>query len=172
MLQTEKHYVQWHDQDTPQQTRWLSESKQPPPAKIVLVDDQTTADHAYRLACEGNSLVWRGDFHNARQLLQAMTRRIERTAQRRASKAAKSNKPAAEAKQVPNLFHQQRHSQAQRASILSRLLLQLDAGYVSCLRRAPELSAACTAAFGELDEPCLISLRDVQGEVGRSYTLA
>lgn len=166
MLQTEKHYVQWHDQDTPQQTRWLSESKQPPPAKIVLVDDQTTADHAYRLACEGNSLVWRGDFHNARQLLQAMTRRIERTAQRRASKAAKSNKPAAEAKQMPNLFHQQRHSQAQRASILSRLLLQLDAGYVSRLRRAPELSAACTAAFGELDEPCLISLRDVQGALG------
>lgn len=166
MLQTEKNYVQWHDQETPRQMRWLSESKQPPPAKIVLVDDQTTADHAYRLACEGTSLVWRGDFHNARQLLQAMTRRIERTAQRRASKAAKSSKPAAEAKQVPSLFHQQRHSQAQRASILSRLLLQLDAGYVSTLRRAPELSAACTAAFGELDEPCLISLRDVQGALG------
>ena len=30
------------------------------------------ADTAYRLACEGTALLWRGDYHNARQLLQAM----------------------------------------------------------------------------------------------------
>jgi len=163
VLQTENQYVQWQDQEIAQHTRWLSESNQPAPARIVVIDDQTTADEAYRFACEGTSLLWRGDFHNARQLLQAITRRIERTEQRKASKAAKS---AAEVSLIPNLFHQQRQAQAQRSRVLSRLLLELDAGYVSRLRRAPEFSAACTAAFGELNEPCLISFRDLQGALG------
>ncbi len=166
MLQTEKQYVQWQDNETTRNTLWLSESNQPPPARIVMVDDQTTADEAYRFACEGTSMLWRGDFHNARQLLQALTRRIERTEQRKASKAAKSAKPTDDTALVPNLFHLQRLAQAQRARVLSRLLLELDAGYVSRLRRAPEFSAACTAAFGELDEPCLISFRDLQGALG------
>ena len=166
MLQTEKHYVQWQDNETSRQTRWLSESNQPAPTRVVIVDDQTTADQAYRLACEGTSLLWRGDFHNARQLLQAMTRRIERTAQRKVDKAGKKAQHSAGAKDIPNLFHQQRQAQAQRASILNRLLLELDAGYISQLRRAADFSAACTAAFGELDEPCLMPYRDLQGALG------
>lgn len=166
MLQTEKQYVQWQDNGTTRNTLWLSESNQPPPVRIVIVDDQTTADEAYRLACEGTSMLWRGDFHNARQLLQALTRRIERSEQRKASKAAKSANPVSDTAVIPNVFHQQRLVQAQRARVLSRLLLELDAGYLSRLRRAPELSAACTAAFGELDEPCVISFRDLQGALG------
>lgn len=166
MLATEKQYVQWHENETLRNARWLSESNQVPPARIVLVDDNTTADEAYRWACEGTSMLWCGDFHNARQLLQAITRRIERTEQRKINKAAKSGQPTAESLVIPNLFHQQRQAQAQRSRVLSRLLLALDAGYVSALRRAPDVSAACTAAFGELDEPCLISFRDVQGALG------
>lgn len=163
MLQTEKQYVQWQENDVTRNTRWLSESQHPAPTRIVRVDDKTTADEAYRFACEGTSMLWQGDFHNARQLLQALARRIERTEQRKLSKAAKSTPDTAV---IPNLFHQQRQAQAQRARVLSRLLLELDAGYISRLRRAPEFSAACTAAFGELDEPCLISFRDLQGALG------
>ena len=166
MLQTEKQYVQWQDNETTRNTLWLSESNQPPPVRIVTVDDQTTADEAYRLACEGTSMLWRGDFHNARQLLQALTRRIERSEQRKASKAAQFGKPVSDMAVIANLFHQQRLVQAQRARVLSRLLLELDAGYVSRLRRAPEFSAACTAAFGELGESCLMSFRDLQGALG------
>ena len=186
MLATQKQYVQWLEKkdgnETLQQALWLSESNHAPPARIVLVDDKTTADDAYRLACEGTSLLWRGDFHNARQLLQALGRRIdstnERSEQRKIKKAAnqsaKSSKTAAEpsetSKHIPNLFHQQRQIQAQRARILSRLLLELDANYVSQLRRAPDVSAACTAAFGQLDkelnESCVLSFRDLQGALG------
>lgn len=166
MLQIEKQYVQWQDNGTTRNTLWLSESNQPPPVRIVTVDDQTTADAAYRLACEGTSMLWRGDFHNARQLLQALTRRIERSEQRKASKAAQFGKPVSDTAVIANLFHQQRLVQAQRARVLSRLLLELDAGYVSRLRRAPEFSAACTAAFGELGESCLMSFRDLQGALG------
>ncbi|TXD96822.1 class I SAM-dependent methyltransferase [Psychrobacter frigidicola] len=169
MLATEKQYVQWFENETLCQARWLSESKQVPPARIVLVDDKTTADEAYRLACAGTSMLWQGDFQNARQLLQALTRRIESSEQRKISKAAKKNKSAKskdEVLMIPNLFHQQRQAQAQRSRILSRLLLALDAGYVSQLRRASDVSAACKAAFGQLDEPCLLSFRDLQGALG------
>ena len=183
MLQTEKQYVQWQENDILHNARWLSESNHIPPARIVLVNDETTADEAYRLACEGTSLLWRGDFHNARQLLQALVRRIERTNERSeqrkvkkaANKSAKPNKLAAEsntanANKIPNLFHQQRQLQAQRSRILSRLLLELDGNYVSKLRRAPDVSAACIAAFGQLDkstdESCVLSLRDLQGALG------
>ncbi|SNT71161.1 class I SAM-dependent methyltransferase [Psychrobacter sp. LV10R520-6] len=172
MLPTEKQYVQWHENETLRNARWLSQSNQVPPARIVLVDDKTTADQAYRLSCAGTSMLWDGDFHNARQLLQALTRRIERSEQRKTSKAAnknKSAKPTAESvlpETLPNLFHQQRQAQAQRSRVLSRLLLKLDTRYVSQLRRAPDVSVACTAAFGELDEPCLLSFRDLQGALG------
>ena len=50
----------------------------PPPKRVQVVDDTLTADAAYRLASEGTALLWRGDFHNARQLLQAMARRADR----------------------------------------------------------------------------------------------
>ena len=180
MLATQKQYVQWLEtkdgNETLHQALWLSESNHVPPARIVLVDDTTTADDAYRLACEGTSLLWRGDFHNARQLLQALGRRIDRTNERSELRKVKkaANKSAADKsvapKEIPNLFHQQRQIQAQRARILSRLLLELDANYVSQLRRAPDVSAACTAAFGQLDnstnESCVLSFRDLQGALG------
>ena len=184
MSPTQKQYVQWlenkNGNESLHQARWLSESSHAPPERIVLVDDKTTADEAYRLACEGTSLLWRGDFHNAKQLLQALTRRIERTnersEQRKIKKAAKANESAQspnsaiESVVIPNLFHQQRQMQAQRARILSRLLLELDASYASQLRRAPDVSAACTAAFGQLDnatdESCVLSFRDLQGALG------
>lgn len=173
MLATEKQYVQWLENETLRHARWLSESNQVPPARIVLVDDQTSADEAYRLACAGISMLWQGDFQNARQLLQALLRRIERSEQRKINKAAKANlsektitETLVNSKKIPNLFHQQRQAQAQRSRLLSRLLLELDAGYVCQLRRSPDIRASCTAAFGQLDEPCLISFRDLQGALG------
>ncbi|WP_201587501.1 methyltransferase [Psychrobacter jeotgali] len=175
MLVTEKQYVQWLEKENGKETlrhaRWLSANNHQPPERIVVVDDTTTADEAYRLACAGTSMLWRGDFHNGRQLLQAINRRIERTnersEQRKRKKAANKNKSESDHNQLPNLFHQQRQMQAQRSRLLSRLLLELDADYVSKLRRAPDVNAACMAAFGELnDEPCLLSLRDLQGALG------
>ena len=175
MLTPQKQYVQWSENsngnETLHQARWLSQSNHLPPTRLVIVDDKTTADEAYRLACEGSSLLWRGDFHNARQLLQALGRRIERTNER--SEQRKKKKTANKSGQsqpvslvIPNLFHQQRQLQAQRSRILSRLLLELDAGFVSKLRRAPDMSAACIAAFGEMEEACVLSFRDLQGALG------
>ena len=180
MLTIERQYVEWHENkngnDILHKARWLSQSNYAPPTRIVIVDDKTSADEAYRLASQGTSMLWRGDFHNAKQLLQALTRRIERaderSKQRKIGKAANKTANAdssSEPEKIPNLFHQQRQVQAQRARLLSRLLLELDADYISQLRRAPDVSAACVAAFKKLDEEdesCLLSFRDLQGALG------
>src|SRR5215469_2833320 len=70
--------LSWPDTDGPRTVRWRSEAGVPAPKRVVVADDRTTADAAYRLACEGTALLWRGDYQNARQLLQAMARRAER----------------------------------------------------------------------------------------------
>ncbi|MDP2695133.1 MAG: class I SAM-dependent methyltransferase [Gallionella sp.] len=69
--------INWNEADEEKSARWRSESGTPPPRRVVIADDRMTADAAYRLACEGTALLWRGDFQNARQLLQAMARRAD-----------------------------------------------------------------------------------------------
>ena len=74
--------VSWTEQGEPHLARWLSESGAPAPGTLLIADDRTTAHDAYGLAGQGTALLWRGDFHNARQLLTAMASRIERHARR------------------------------------------------------------------------------------------
>ena len=70
--------LHWQDTDGEHSARWRSEGGTPPPKRLVIADDQTKADEAFKLACEGTALLYRGDFQNARQLLQAMGRRAEK----------------------------------------------------------------------------------------------
>ncbi|KDB06576.1 methyltransferase small [Burkholderia sp. lig30] len=134
--------------------RWRSEAGMPPPKRALPADDRMTADAAYRLACEGTALVWQGDFQNARQLVQAMARRIDRKPKK--SKAA----AGAEA------FNLHRLAQSQRARTLGMVLIPLDAGYAIPLRRAPDVHAACEEAYGPGGEPSVVSLRELLGLVG------
>ncbi|MBN3725828.1 methyltransferase [Burkholderia sp. Ac-20379] len=133
--------------------RWRSEAGSPPPRRVAVADDTTTADAAYRLACEGTALVWQGDFQNARQLLQAMARRIDR----RPKKAADSSTDA---------FNLHRLGQSQRARTLGMLLIPLDADYTIPLRRAPDLHEACAEAYGAGGDPSVASLRELLGLIG------
>lgn len=121
----------------------------------MLADDETRADDAYRLACEGTALLWRGDFQNARQLLNAMARRIDRPARRR------KRKPP----QIP-AFHLYRQARAQRARTLGMLLIPFEPGHVIPLRRAPDVRDACTEVYGPDDQPYVTSLRELLGLIG------
>lgn len=166
-------YLQWEEGSTEHKARWLSQSNHAPPKHIVIVDDTTTANEAYRLANAGTSMLWRGDYHNAKQLIQALQRRIDRAEQRKIEKAAKKaaqdthdSKPISESKDLPQLFHKNRLAQSQRSRLLGRLLLPFDANYQLNLRRAPEVSESCAAAFGEMNEACVMSFRDLQGALG------
>ncbi|MFT4171565.1 MAG: class I SAM-dependent methyltransferase [Rhodocyclaceae bacterium] len=145
--------IEWEERGERHRARWRSEGGAPVPARVVVADDTLTADAAYRLACEGTALLWRADFHNGRQLLQAMARRADR----------KARKPA---KDTAEAFHLHRQAQAQRARTLGMLLIPFDAGHHIPLRRAPDVGEACTQVYGEADAPYVASLRELQGLIG------
>jgi methylase of polypeptide subunit release factors len=145
--------VNWTEAGESRAARWRSENGAPPPRRVMVADDRITADAAYRLASEGTALLWRGDFQNARQLLQAMARRIDR----------KPRKPASSPTEAFN-FHRQ--YQSQRARTLGMLLLPLEADFSIPLRRAPNVKHACAEAYGAGDAPSLVSLRELLGVIG------
>ena len=150
--------IQWTEAGEARSARWRSESGMPPPKRVAIADDTTPADTAYRLACEGTALLWRGDFQNARQLMQALARRAERRPRKHRDKAP----PASPAE----AFHLHRQAQSQRARVLAMLLIPLDADYGIALRRAPDLRVACTEAWGPGQQACVASLRELLGLVG------
>ena len=150
--------INWIEAGTELSAHWRSESGMLPPKRVVVADDTMTADAAYRLACEGTALLWRGDFQNARQLLQAMSRRIDRKPHRR-----KPEKPAAS---LTEAFHQHRQAQSQRARTLAMLLLPVEGDYSIPLRRAPDVKQACEEAYGTEDGSFVVSLRELLGLIG------
>ncbi|VVD68123.1 methylase [Pandoraea terrae] len=156
--------LSWEEEGRHTSAVWRSEAGVLPPKRVEVVDDTVTADDAYHLACGGTALLYRGDYQNARQLLQAMARRIDRPPHRpRKKPAAASAAPATPA----DAFHKHRMAQAQRARTLGMLLLPLDAGYVIPLRRAPDVAEACREAYGPAtDEASVVSLREVLGLIG------
>lgn len=154
--------VHWTVDGQNQQARWHADNGLKPPKRIVLADDSLNADAAYRLACEGTGLLWQGDFQNAKQLLQALVRRVDnplRRSKQAASTAANSL--------TAETFHAYRQAQAQRSRVLNQLLLCLDGAYVLHLRRAPDVRLAVTQAIGPADgQARVLSLRGLQGMVG------
>jgi len=145
--------VSWTEADEPRSARWRAESGAPAPKRVMVADDRITADAAYRLASEGTALLWRGDFQNARQLLTAIARRIDR----------KSRKAAASPIEAFN-FHRQ--AQSQRARTLGMLLVPLEADFSIPLRRAPNVKEACAEAYGAGEAPSVVSLRELLGVIG------
>ncbi|MFC5184863.1 methyltransferase [Actinomadura harenae] len=144
--------VRWAEQGREQAARWLCEGGWPPPEDVVVVDDELTADTALRLVREGSSLLWRGDFQNARQLLDALGRRV-----RRGAKTPKGDPRA--------VFHAYRDARTREASLLGRLLVPLDAGNAVPLRRAPDVRQAVGRVY-EPGEPSVIPLRELLGILG------
>ncbi|MES2901512.1 MAG: class I SAM-dependent methyltransferase [Pseudomonadota bacterium] len=156
-------HIHWTEGGIERSARWRSESGMPAPKKVVLADDQTPADLAYRLACEGTALLWRGDFQNARQLLQALARRADGKGKRAdKGKRKEARTPASPAE----AFHLHRQAQSQRARTLAMLLIPFEADYSIALRRAPDVRLACNEAYGRGEEPFVASLRELLGLIG------
>lgn len=152
----------WTEDGAVRSARWRSESGQAPPKRVVVADDTMTADAAWRLACEGTALLWRGDYHNARQLLQAMGRRA----------AARPRKRAREPAAAAEAFHLHRMAQAQRARALGMLLIPVESATRIPLRRAPDVAEAVAEAIAGTPDadlpaaPFVISLRELLGLIG------
>ncbi len=147
---------------------WRSERGNAPPQRVVLADDTLTADNAYHLACGGTGLLWRGDFHNARHLLDAIARRIDQVPKR---KRVKSDLPIP----IVEAFNLHRQTQAQRARTLGMVLIELDENFHCPLRRAPNVQAACHEAWDAPEiatptesVPSVVSLRELLGMTSAS----
>ena len=157
--------VHWMQDGHPHVARWRSERGAPPPARVVIADDTTTADAAFRLASQGTALLWRGDFQNARMLLNAIARRVDRPARKPKRDAAMPDvAPGTSA--MAAAFHAHRMSRSQRARTLGMLLVTLDADYGIGLRRAPDLRDACREAYGLSTGASVVSLRELLGLIG------
>ena len=163
--------IHWTEDGTARSALWRSERGALPPKRVVLADDTLSADSAYRLVCEGTGLLWRGDFQNARQMVQALARRVDKPP--KASKQAKVERKKAahaEAVGVPagQAFHLHRQAQSQRARVLGMVLIEFGADYGIALRRAPDAKQACTEAWGVADDSAgtsAASLRELLGVV-------
>ncbi|MBC9072166.1 class I SAM-dependent methyltransferase [Thauera sp. CAU 1555] len=155
--------ITWQDEGGTHELEWLSATDAPPPRKIGLADDRTTADAAYRILSQGGALQWQGDYHNARQLLQALGRRVERSAGKGKPATRKSGGSA----NLTEIFHRERLARAQRARLLGQLLVPCEPGYRIALRRAPDVATACLEAYGPSPEqPFALSLRELLGVIG------
>jgi len=148
---------------------WRSERGAPPPKKVMVADDTITADAAYRLACEGTALLWQGDFQNARQLLQAMARRVDQPAKRTHRKqtakvAIAAQTPSTDPSQ--SAFNLHRQAQAQRARVLGMLLIPFHPDFGIALRRAPDARQACTEAWGVADPAAGVSVASLRELLG------
>ncbi|UTM47191.1 methyltransferase [Glutamicibacter mysorens] len=142
--------VNWTESGAQRTARWRAENGASAPSVIVVIDDQTSATVALRLARSGSGLLWRGDFHNARQLMRAMDRRI----QQRTARAPRGSEPT-------GLFRANRKDRSQRAALLGRIVIALEPDYTIRLRRAPDVRAACEHVFGQP----LVERDDVTGDV-------
>ena len=155
---TEHPVIHWIESGNACSARWRSESEAPPASRIVIANDDMTADDAYGLACQGIGLLWRGDFQNARQMLVALARRADHPA-RPARKPTAPKSPA-------EVFHLHRQARSQRARTLGSLLILLEEDCRVLLRRAPDVRQACMEVFGASAGPSVISLRSLLGLIG------
>ena len=144
--------------------KWHSENGIAPHKKIQIADDTLTADIAYRLACEGTAILYRGDFQNARQLLQALVRRVDKPT-KKSKRVDKLNKDKEKTKSPLDTFNLHRLAQSQRARILGMLLIQVNADHSISLRRAPDVQQACLNVYGEQADSYVISLRELLGVI-------
>jgi len=154
--------IHWSEGEHSYSAKWHSENGIAPHKKIQIVDDTLTADIAYRLACAGTAMLYIGDFQNARQLLQALVRRVDKPSK----KSNRVDRLAKEKTKSPlDIFNLYRLAQSQRARILGMLLIPVNADHSISLRRAPDVAQACFEAYGEQTEPYVISLRELLGVI-------
>ncbi len=157
--------LNWQAQQQSFSLIWHSENQQKPPKSLCHADDRINADLAYKLICEGCALLWQGDYHQARQLLLALSRRIDKKIQSRSKQVS-----------ITESFHKHRQAQAQKAKILSMLLIPFAPGFQIPLRRAPQVQTICEQVwleeFSSVQQKQLqslnfaFSLRELLGLIG------
>lgn len=117
-----------------------------------VIGDETSAAVALARMKRGEVLLYRGDFRNARQLLSAVERRLEK------------KRPVPKSGNPRDLFFAEREAKAFEAAVLSRLVVRMSADCRIEAERAPDCSEAWRAAFG--DAKPYVPVRELLGVIG------
>ncbi len=131
---------------------WHSESDEPAPTKFTEVDDRLSAAVGLRRLKAGEFLLFTGDFHNGKQLIGALARRLTTRHQPKTPLEA---------------FRSERRMRELEHHTLSRVLVSLDRNYKLSLSRAPDVAEACRAAWGPAtSDQTLVPFKALLGMLG------
>lgn len=140
--------LHWQEHGRPASAPWRSESRHAPP-KAVLPVTHIGAAAALQHLHRHTALLWRGDYHQGRQLLAAVKKRVRQKC-----------KPAAD-------FHTLRMQQAQHSRLFHLILVEIRPGGIVNNRRAPDVAAALADVYGTPDNaPFLLPLQALLGFIG------
>ncbi|KPN71502.1 class I SAM-dependent methyltransferase [Neisseria sp. 83E34] len=149
------HSASSHHQPPPS-LEWRTESTQKAPQAIVSVQE-CSADAVLKRAYANTATLWQGDFHNAKQVLAAIKKRLRKPA------AKNKTKP----EQAAEIFHKHRMQQAQQARLINMLAVEIQPGFTLKLSRAPDIRAALLEVYGEGNtQPFLLPLNQLLGFIG------
>lgn len=147
----------WTEHGSRHELPWRRENLLKPPQTLQAVSGSLNAKAAAALLNEKTALLWRGDYHQARQLLAALKKQL-------------APKPAAQAfsaADFPAAFHRHRLRQGQLSQKLHWLMLEVSPDYRIAARRAPEVQAALEEVYGKADgQGFLLSLPALLGFIG------
>ncbi|MCP2041092.1 methylase of polypeptide subunit release factors [Neisseria sp. HSC-16F19] len=140
--------LHWQEHGQTFSAPWLSESRHAPP-KAVLPVTHISAAAALQHLHQHTALLWRGDYHQGKQLLAAVKKRVRQ-----------KRKAAAD-------FHTLRMQQAQQSRLFHLILVEILPGSVVNNRRAPDVRAALADVYGADNEaPFLLPLQALLGFIG------
>ena len=135
---------------------YRNESTQSPPRDFVFVNE-ASASRIIQAAQQSIATVWRGDFHNAKQVLAAIKKRVKPKPQ---AESQTERDPAA-------AFHQHRLAQSQASRLANGLCVEIGAGFALDLPRAPNVQAALRDVYDvENTEFFVLPLAQLLGFIG------
>lgn len=164
--------VTWERAGVSESAAWWTTNDRPVPKRTIAVDDRLTADEAVKHAAQGVAMLWLGDFHNAKQLLSAIDRRVAKGGKRAVSKTSGAHEGSGSTETDAQEFYRLRQGRAQRSRMMSLILVPLEFDAASNLMqlplsRAPQVGAAVEFGYGprSADGPdrAVVSLQELTG---------
>ena len=141
---------------------WRSESTQKPPKNAVF-RRETNAATVLQNARADTATIFTGDFHNAKQILAALKKRL------RGGRPSEKRKPKADGQTADPAaaFHRHRLRQAQQSRLTNMLAVEIGADFTLGLPRAPDIRAALADVYDNANNaPFLLPLNLLLGFIG------
>lgn len=138
----------WQENQQTHTAQWLNDQRNPAP-KQLLATDHLNARDALRLMHQHTGIIWRGDYHQGKQLLAAIKKQVR-----------------AQAKSAPD-FHRYRLQQIQHSRLFQLLLMEIQPQFRLDNPRAPDITAVLADVYDQPNsQPWLMPLHLLLGYIG------